>query len=111
MTSYLFFLSLIVILFANHVHFSLCLLAQAPSMSLPAKKKEKRAKCTFDYQAAQDDELSMKVGDIVHNVKDSIEGWCEGELNGKQGRDKSRMGGGKIEVFCNRKKIESRIHY
>jgi hypothetical protein len=51
------------------------------------KKKEKRAKCTFDYTAAQDDELSMKIGDIIVVVKDDTDGWCEGELNGMLWQD------------------------
>lgn len=39
----------------------------------------------FDYQPQQDDELALKVGDIVKKVVVVDEGWAEGELNGKRG--------------------------
>ncbi|CAG5135714.1 unnamed protein product, partial [Candidula unifasciata] len=39
----------------------------------------------FEYTAEQEDELSLKVGDIVTNVKTSDGGWWEGELHGKKG--------------------------
>ncbi|XP_043918674.1 CD2-associated protein isoform X2 [Protopterus annectens] len=40
----------------------------------------------FDYDAEHDDELTIKVGDIITNVRKLDEdGWLEGELNGKKG--------------------------
>lgn len=39
----------------------------------------------FDYDAEQEDELTIKVGDIIKNVQMSEGGWWEGELNGKKG--------------------------
>ncbi|KAL5011035.1 hypothetical protein ScPMuIL_013340 [Solemya velum] len=39
----------------------------------------------FDYTAEQDDELTIKVGEVVKNVVRSEGGWWEGELNGKKG--------------------------
>ncbi|XP_055887611.1 SH3 domain-containing kinase-binding protein 1-like isoform X6 [Biomphalaria glabrata] len=39
----------------------------------------------FEYQAEQEDELSLKVGDIITNVVTAEGGWWEGELNGKKG--------------------------
>ncbi|XP_072263539.1 CD2-associated protein isoform X2 [Pyxicephalus adspersus] len=40
----------------------------------------------YDYDAVHDDELSIRVGDIIKNVKKlDEEGWLEGELNGKRG--------------------------
>ena len=64
-------------------------------MSMPApRKKERRAKCVFDYAPTQDDELALKTGDIVHNVKDSVEGWCEDELELKV------RGGGGLGPSC-----------
>uniref|UniRef100_H3B383 CD2 associated protein n=1 Tax=Latimeria chalumnae TaxID=7897 RepID=H3B383_LATCH len=40
----------------------------------------------FDYEAVHDDELTIRVGDIIKNVKKlEEEGWSEGELNGKKG--------------------------
>ena len=37
----------------------------------------------FDYAATQDDEITLKVGDIVVLTKDEADGWCEGELPGE----------------------------
>ncbi|XP_015204293.2 SH3 domain-containing protein 21 [Lepisosteus oculatus] len=40
----------------------------------------------MDFVGNLDDELVIKAGDIIKNVKQSMEeGWLEGELNGKQG--------------------------
>lgn len=40
----------------------------------------------FDYDAVHDDELTIRVGNIIRNVKKlQEEGWLEGELNGKRG--------------------------
>ncbi|XP_069129126.1 SH3 domain-containing kinase-binding protein 1-like isoform X1 [Argopecten irradians] len=40
---------------------------------------------TFEYAAEQEDELNIKVGDIIKNVTMSEGGWWEGELNSKVG--------------------------
>ncbi|KAL6097577.1 sh3kbp1 [Pungitius sinensis] len=39
----------------------------------------------FDYEAQQDDELSLTVGDIIVNVRRDDGGWWEGELGGRKG--------------------------
>uniref|UniRef100_A0A8C6UU42 Osteoclast-stimulating factor 1 n=1 Tax=Neogobius melanostomus TaxID=47308 RepID=A0A8C6UU42_9GOBI len=39
----------------------------------------------FDYEAQQDDELSLSVGDIIVNIRRDDGGWWEGELNGRRG--------------------------
>uniref|UniRef100_A0A4X2JZM9 CD2-associated protein n=1 Tax=Vombatus ursinus TaxID=29139 RepID=A0A4X2JZM9_VOMUR len=40
----------------------------------------------YDYDAIHDDELTIRVGDVIRNVKKlEEEGWLEGELNGKRG--------------------------
>lgn len=40
----------------------------------------------FDYDAVHDDELTIRVGEIIRNVKKlQEEGWLEGELNGRRG--------------------------
>ena len=44
-----------------------------------------RAEVQFEYQAENDDELCLKVGDIITNVLQAEEGWMEGTLNGKRG--------------------------
>lgn len=43
------------------------------------------ARVLFEYQASASDELTFKVGDIITNVKNVEDGWCEGTLNGKTG--------------------------
>lgn len=40
----------------------------------------------YDYEAVHEDELTMRVGDVIKNVKKlDEEGWMEGEINGKRG--------------------------
>ncbi|XP_037699461.1 CD2-associated protein isoform X2 [Choloepus didactylus] len=40
----------------------------------------------YDYDAIHDDELTIRVGEIIRNVKKrQEEGWLEGELNGRRG--------------------------
>ncbi|XP_053310635.1 SH3 domain-containing protein 21 isoform X2 [Spea bombifrons] len=39
-----------------------------------------------DFQGQQEDELNIKAGEIIRNVKKTAEdGWLEGEINGKRG--------------------------
>ena len=38
-----------------------------------------------DYDAENDDELSIKDGDVITVLTQEDEGWWEGELNGKKG--------------------------
>ena len=42
-------------------------------------------KVIFDYDATQPDELTIKVGDIISDVKKQPGGWWEGVLNGRKG--------------------------
>ncbi|CAO2601041.1 CD2-associated protein [Lemmus lemmus] len=40
----------------------------------------------YDYNAVHDDELSIRVGEIIRNVRKlQEEGWLEGELHGRRG--------------------------
>lgn len=40
----------------------------------------------FDYDALHDDELTLRLGDVIKNVRYVEEdGWMEGDLNGKRG--------------------------
>ncbi|XP_028290575.1 SH3 domain-containing kinase-binding protein 1 isoform X2 [Gouania willdenowi] len=39
----------------------------------------------FDYEAQQDDELSLTVGEIITNIRRDDGGWWEGELGGRRG--------------------------
>ena len=43
------------------------------------------AKVTFDYDAENDDELTLKEGDVVKVLDQEEEGWWKGELNGSIG--------------------------
>ena len=40
---------------------------------------------TFDYDAQQDDELTLRVGQVLRNMRVVGEGWAKGELFGKVG--------------------------
>lgn len=46
---------------------------------------KKLLRATFDYTAINDDELTLKVGDIVEFLADEEEGWYKGQLKGKVG--------------------------
>lgn len=40
----------------------------------------------YEYQALHEDELTLKLGDVIKNVRRiDEEGWMEGDLNGKRG--------------------------
>lgn len=40
----------------------------------------------YEYEALHDDELTLRPGDIIKNVRYIDEdGWMEGDLNGKRG--------------------------
>ena len=39
----------------------------------------------FDYDAEQEDELTLRVGDVIRNVTTAEGGWWEGELKGRKG--------------------------
>ncbi|XP_053390930.1 CD2-associated protein-like, partial [Mercenaria mercenaria] len=58
----------------------------------PVLRKKKtslieKAIVVFSYEAEHEDELTLKVGDIVYILDKKLEdaGWCKGELNGKIG--------------------------
>ena len=52
---------------------------------LASSEKTSIAKVTFDYEAENDDELSLKEGEIVEVLSQEEEGWWKGSLNGKVG--------------------------
>lgn len=39
----------------------------------------------FDYKAEAPDELTLAVGDVITNIRQVEDGWCEGFLRGKTG--------------------------
>ncbi|KAF4075621.1 hypothetical protein AMELA_G00220890 [Ameiurus melas] len=43
------------------------------------------ARVVFDYQAQQDDELTINAGDIISNIRKDEGGWWEGEVDGRRG--------------------------
>ncbi|XP_050953989.1 SH3 domain-containing kinase-binding protein 1 isoform X2 [Labeo rohita] len=55
----------------------------------PAKKGEairkRRCKAAFSYAPQNEDELELKIGDVIEIVGEVEEGWWEGVLNGKTG--------------------------
>ncbi|KAM7390164.1 hypothetical protein PAMA_008373 [Pampus argenteus] len=55
----------------------------------PSKKAEqirkRRCKAAFSYVPQHEDELELKIGDIIDIISEVEEGWFEGLLNGKTG--------------------------
>ncbi|KAM9826890.1 SH3 domain-containing kinase-binding protein 1 [Neosynchiropus ocellatus] len=55
----------------------------------PGKKVEqirkRRCKAAFSYVPQHEDELELKIGDIIEIIAEVEEGWWEGLLNGKSG--------------------------
>ncbi|XP_051542642.1 SH3 domain-containing kinase-binding protein 1-like [Myxocyprinus asiaticus] len=55
----------------------------------PAKKGEairkRRCKAAFSYTPQNEDELELKIGDVIEVLGEVEEGWWEGTLNGKTG--------------------------
>lgn len=40
----------------------------------------------YEYEAAHEDELTLRIGDVIKNVRYiEEEGWMEGDLNGRRG--------------------------
>ncbi|XP_061750066.1 CD2-associated protein [Nerophis ophidion] len=57
-----------------------------PRPSAAMKKPKKRlCRALYDYQPVNDDELELKVGDIVDVTEEVEEGWWSGVLNNKSG--------------------------
>nr|AAC47535.1 unconventional myosin IB [Entamoeba histolytica] len=58
----------------------------APQVAAPPPPKPKlpQVKALYPYTAANDEELSFKVGDII-TILEKDEGWWKGELNGQEG--------------------------
>ncbi|XP_035872462.1 SH3 domain-containing kinase-binding protein 1 isoform X3 [Phyllostomus discolor] len=49
------------------------------------ERRRRRCQVAFSYLPQNDDELELKVGDIIEVVGEVEEGWWEGVLNGKTG--------------------------
>ena len=39
----------------------------------------------YDYSAQEDGDLTLKVGDVIHSVVKTDDGWWEGVLHGRKG--------------------------
>ena len=55
------------------------------SIFLPMTVAGKEAKVTFDYESQDQDELTLKLGDIVHVLGEEEPGWWRGQVGGKTG--------------------------
>ncbi|XP_021167222.2 CD2-associated protein isoform X7 [Fundulus heteroclitus] len=49
------------------------------------KPKKRQCKVLFDYKPENEDELELKVGDVVEIIEEVEEGWWNGSFNGKSG--------------------------
>ncbi|XP_029281165.1 CD2-associated protein [Cottoperca gobio] len=58
-------------------------LPQPPAAS--KKPKKRQCKSLFDYQPQNEDELELKVGDVIDITEEVEEGWWNGTVNGKSG--------------------------
>ncbi|XP_066555146.1 SH3 domain-containing kinase-binding protein 1 isoform X3 [Amia ocellicauda] len=62
--------------------------AAEPSLRPPKKGegiRKRRCKAAFSYMPQNEDELELKIGDIIEVLGEVEEGWWEGTLNGKTG--------------------------
>lgn len=57
----------------------------SPPAAVPKSGGKKFVKVTFDYEKTQDDELELKVGEVIELLEDDDDGWWKGKLNGKEG--------------------------
>uniref|UniRef100_A0AAX7ST04 Osteoclast-stimulating factor 1 n=1 Tax=Astatotilapia calliptera TaxID=8154 RepID=A0AAX7ST04_ASTCA len=58
---------------------------QPPVPAASKKPKKRQCKVLFEYQPQNEDELELKVGNIVEITEEVEEGWWSGTLNGKSG--------------------------
>ncbi|XP_073709313.1 CD2-associated protein [Garra rufa] len=60
---------------------------QPHSQPRASKKKPKKRQCKalFEYMPQNEDELELKVGDIIDITEEVEEGWWSGSMNGKSG--------------------------
>ena len=49
------------------------------------KAYKRLTKVVSSYTAANEEELSLTLGDIVEVLGDDEKGWCRGRINGKEG--------------------------
>nr|XP_047921628.1 CD2-associated protein isoform X1 [Anser cygnoides] len=56
-----------------------------PPKSFKKKSKKRQCKVLFEYVPQNEDELELKVGDVIDISEEVEEGWWSGTLNGKSG--------------------------
>uniref|UniRef100_A0A672NJJ0 Osteoclast-stimulating factor 1 n=1 Tax=Sinocyclocheilus grahami TaxID=75366 RepID=A0A672NJJ0_SINGR len=58
---------------------------QSQPRALKKKLKKRQCKVLFEYVPQNEDELELKVGDIIYITEEVEEGWWSGSVNGKSG--------------------------
>ncbi|XP_037541651.1 CD2-associated protein [Nematolebias whitei] len=58
---------------------------QPPPPAASKKLKKRQCKAVFEYQPLNEDELELKLGDIIEITEEVEEGWWSGTVNGKSG--------------------------
>uniref|UniRef100_A0A803V0W8 CD2 associated protein n=1 Tax=Ficedula albicollis TaxID=59894 RepID=A0A803V0W8_FICAL len=56
-----------------------------PSKAFKKKSKKRQCKVLFEYIPQNEDELELKLGDVIDIIDEVEEGWWSGILNGKAG--------------------------
>ncbi|NXL87027.1 CD2AP protein, partial [Alectura lathami] len=56
-----------------------------PSKSFKKKSKKRQCKVLFEYVPQNEDELELKLGDVIDITEEVEDGWWSGTLNGKSG--------------------------
>ena len=56
--------------------------------SVPGQQEappSQQARAMFDYEASQEDEISVRAGDVISDIEMVNHDWLRGTLNGKTG--------------------------
>ncbi|XP_071663222.1 CD2-associated protein isoform X3 [Patagioenas fasciata] len=56
-----------------------------PSKNFKKRSKKRQCKVLFEYVPQNEDELELKLGDVIDITEEVEEGWWSGTLNGKSG--------------------------
>ncbi|NXO01745.1 CD2AP protein, partial [Rhinopomastus cyanomelas] len=61
------------------------LLPHPPSKSFKKRSKKRQCKVLFEYNPQNEDELELKLGDVIDIIEEVEDGWWSGTLNGTTG--------------------------